>query len=228
MDTWGKVQSKSIKDSLCELIRDAIIRGDLKPGERIVEQDLSEKFNTSRTPLREAMQILETEKLVTRVSNRGVFISSISEREINEIYDIRLLLEQRVIEQVALNYKPEQLFELEKIVKELKLVLENKPTSTLNIVQLGDMFHMELFKIYNNREIIRIYEQLQNRIKRYAYIALNIDAERHQKSAREHIAIFDSIMARDSGEAKRRMEEHIILAQKITMAKLKSMLDGGK
>lgn len=219
-----KVESKSIKDSLCELIRNAIITGDLKPEERIIEKDLAEKFNTSRTPLREAIQILESEKLVTRLNNRGVYISSISEREFNEIYEVRLILEKRITEQVTLLHKEDQLYELNKIVAEFNSSLMNKQLNNMNMVQLGDMFHIALFKIYNNNETIRIYEQLQNRIKRYAYIALNIDSDRSKKSAQEHINIYNSIKERNPYQAKSRMENHILEAQKTTLLRLKTIL----
>ena len=82
-----------LRDVVFNTLRKAILKGELKPGERLMEIALAEKLGVSRTPVREAMRKLELEGLVTIIPNRGAFVNGISEQDVQDIYLIRARLD---------------------------------------------------------------------------------------------------------------------------------------
>jgi DNA-binding GntR family transcriptional regulator len=93
-----KIVKPTVVDEFVDHLRRMIIGGDLSPGERIVEDHLSEQFGISRPPLREAMRILEQEGLVVRVARRGVTVTTMTPRDVKEIYSLRQVLERFIVE----------------------------------------------------------------------------------------------------------------------------------
>ena len=82
-----------VREQIYESIRGRIIYGELHPGERIVEADLVREFKSSRSPVREALRLLESEGLISAVERRGICVSKLFNKEVEEIYDLRILLE---------------------------------------------------------------------------------------------------------------------------------------
>lgn len=221
-----KIETKSIRDVVYEAIKRAIVKGELKPGERLVEQHLSENFKVSRTPLREAIQKLESERLVTRINSGGVRVSELSEREIKEIYDIRISLESKMIREVASNWQEGDLEGLKAVVNEIKSKLlmkdYHKKTDVIKLIQTGNQFHEQLHKIYNNHTCTRLLKSFQAQIDRYAYLALSV-RERAMTSAQEHLELFELIKNRQSNEAEHKMKKHILMGQEMTIEMLRKL-----
>lgn len=221
----NKIEPKSIKDILYERIKNAIIKGELKPGERLIEQELSKIFQVSRTPLREAIQKLETEELVTRVNSGGVKVSELSERRLKEIYDVRRAIESMVVKNVALNWDDEDINELGEIVEQIKETIsirENENISMLERLTLDSSFHNKLCKIYGNQVCIKILDQLQTQINRYSYIAMH-HSRRFHEASKEHLELFELVKARKAEEAAVKMIEHISRAEEITINMLRNL-----
>jgi DNA-binding GntR family transcriptional regulator len=95
-----KINKKSVRlrQLAYEEVRSAILKGNLKPGDPLVEMDLSERLGVSRTPLREAMALLEHEGLIETIPYKGTFIASLDRKEVEDLYDLRMVLEIRALE----------------------------------------------------------------------------------------------------------------------------------
>ena len=93
MNTLLKIHPVSLRDQVVDQIRTAIIQGQLKPGDHIVKQDLTDLLGVSRTPVREALLLLEQEGLVTSIPNRGFFVRVFTEQDVEHIFSMRTTLE---------------------------------------------------------------------------------------------------------------------------------------
>lgn len=224
-----KIETRLIKDVVYETIKRAIVKGELMPGIRLVEQRLSEKFKVSRTPLREAIQKLESERLVTRINSGGVMVTEFSARDIREIYDIRVALESKIIREVAVNWQDSDLESINKIVKEIKSKLLYKDyhqkNDLIELIQIGNQFHEQLHRIYNNQTCLRLLKSFQARVDRYAYLALSFRG-RARAAAQEHVNLFELIKNRQANQAEEEMAKHIIMGQDMTIEMLRRLESG--
>src|SRR5207244_4700564 len=103
----ARVEQKTISNEAADRLRASIRHGTLAPGTRLVERDLAERLGMSRIPIREAIQKLIEEGLVTKVPHRGTFVYVPSPREIEEISSLRAVLERFVVDRVIARWKPE-------------------------------------------------------------------------------------------------------------------------
>ncbi len=215
-------EPRLIKDIVYSELKRRIIQGELDPGKRLIEEKLSEYFQISRTPLREAIQMLESEGLVTKVRSGGVKVSNLSEEEIKEIYDVRITLERRLIEYICTHIEDVPLNQLEEIVEQEKKRIKKQQHNILNALEQSDKFHEFLFKIYGNKYFLHIYEEFKAKTQRYAYLALSMN-NRYKDSSLEHLKIFKLIKEQKTNEAVTAIEQHILHAQEATIEQLRKI-----
>ena len=103
-----------LRDVVFNTLRKAILKGELKPGERLMEIALAERLGVSRTPVREAMRKLELEGLVVMIPRRGAQVANITEKDLNDVLEVRIALENLSIENACARMTEEQLAELKK------------------------------------------------------------------------------------------------------------------
>ena len=101
-----------LRDVVFNTLRKAILKGELKPGERLMEIALAERLGVSRTPVREAMRKLELEGLVVMIPRRGAQVANITEKDLNDVLEVRIALENLSIENACMRMTEEQLEEL--------------------------------------------------------------------------------------------------------------------
>ena len=106
-----------LRDVVFNTLRKAILKGELKPGERLMEIALAERLGVSRTPVREAMRKLELEGLVVMIPRRGAQVANITEKDLNDVLEVRMALENLSIENACKKMTEEQLAELKKAAK---------------------------------------------------------------------------------------------------------------
>ena len=149
-----------LRDVVFNTLRKAILKGELKPGERLMEIALAERLGVSRTPVREAMRKLELEGLVVMIPRRGAQVANITEKDLNDVLEVRIALENLSIENACARMTEEQLAELWKAVKEHEEIYEAIRNRDVKQAQEISYQHIE-----NQREaIIRsIREETQNR-----------------------------------------------------------------
>ena len=228
-----ETKKKSTADIVYETLKDAIITMDLAPGERLIEQNISKKLQVSRTPLREAIKLLEFEGFLNRNVSGGVTVSNLSIKELKDIYEMERLLEKVAVEDIANNWEKEDLDNLEKIVSQIKTGYEREKNSKAPIAdkylkeynELNVKFHFEILNIYNNSLFINTYKNFEGKHLRYTHISFSNDKERFLSASKEHIELFKLIKNREGKKAVKKSFNHKLNAEEKIIANLKEFLD---
>lgn len=192
-------------DFVCDYVREAILKGELAPGDRLREKDLEERLGVSRTPIREAMKSLEAQGLISLESWKGAFISKLSRRQVVELYELRLLLETFAVKVVATSASADELVELEDILRKSESS-DMKEHYVLN--QLNALFHRKLCELSGNRFVLETLDPLS---VSFALMPGNAYGEQGQwdKVLKEHRMVLDAIYAKDPKKAGELIRAHI-------------------
>jgi DNA-binding GntR family transcriptional regulator len=164
--------AKWLREKIYQTIRDQITYGKLLPGERIVEVKLVKDFKTSRSPIREAIGQLEAEGLISREKNRGITVSKLSIKQVEEIYSIRELLESHATRLMAEMATKTEVGYLSSVHQ--KLIKAAKKFDLEEWLNNNARFHDFIIARCGNQNLIPIIEILQRRIYRYRYMIARI------------------------------------------------------
>jgi len=201
---------KSIVDHTAKALEDMIIKGKLKPGQKVKEQEISTRLGISRPPLREAFKILEADGLIRREPRRGVFVSELQEKDIWEIYTLKLALYTLGINLAMDKIAESDVEKLEKVVAQMeKSVQGNGSPDVMKYEELNNLFHEMTANIAGHGRLKKIQQSLNNQIKRIAYRSFG-DRKHLEISCKYHRKILDAIKAKDKGKAEQLTREHIL------------------
>lgn len=201
--------SELLPERIAGALRQAIVAGDLAPGARLLEQDLSRQMGVSRVPLREAFRVLAGEGLVSIQPHRGALVAEHSDQELRELFAVRAMFESQAARLLAARHDAAALASLdalESMVAGMKSAVRAKKTG--EYVALAARFHDALVGECGNALLARFYAQIRTQLRRYqkAMVAL---PELPAKSIREHEAILAAIRAGKGEAAARLAELHI-------------------
>ena len=188
----------------------AILDGEFRPGEQLTEQALSEKLGVSRTPIREALRQLEHDELVKSTPNKGVVVVGLSEKDIDDIYTTRMMIEGFAARLAAQHITDEEIEKLREIV-ELQEFYAGKDDSA-HLKALDSTFHDTIYSICRNRPLARILTQFHNYIQKQREMSMR-SAGRARAAVIEHRAIFEAIAAHDADNAEKLARAHIFAAK---------------
>lgn len=202
----GLTKTRPIRDIIFDYLREAIVEGDLKPGSRLIERDLAEKFEASRTPVREALRKLEVEGFLERKGRRGDVVRSVNQREMEEAYLLRMHLEPLMVQECIKRITPEVKEELTDVLekaKELELQ-ENSEKISEHLLNFDSllMASCELPKLRN------ILNGLQEDLSRFRRFNLS-HKERRMEALKEHQEICKAILEDNSELAAELTHKHI-------------------
>jgi DNA-binding GntR family transcriptional regulator len=197
---------RKMTDWVSEELRKAIIELRLRPGEPLREAALAEQLGVSKTPLREAFARLEQEGLVETTSFKGAVVTGYSDRDLNEIYELRALLEGAAARAAAERPTEEVERALRDVVRQSRASRDAGDVSRLAAL-LGDFDTIVYAQVANER-IRALIENLRAHLTRIGKLTEAIPG-RVEASVEEHAAIVDAILARDPDEAERLMRAHI-------------------
>ena len=206
-----------LRDVVFNTLRKAILKGDLKPGERLMEIALAEKLGVSRTPIREAIRKLELEGLVVMAPRKGAKVASITERDLNDVLEVRKGMEELAIRLACERITPEQLDELDKVEKKFLNLIDSE-----NLTELAEVdveFHDVIYAATNNKRLIQLLNNLREQMYRYRIEYLKDSAVRRQL-AKEHKAICEGLRTHDRESALRYVYVHIDNQQKAIIRSL--------
>ncbi len=205
---------KPLRELVFEALREAIVKGVLKPGERMMEIQLAEEMGVSRTPVREAIRKLELEGLVAMVPRKGAYVASLSMKDIVEVFEIRGALEGLAAELAAERITPEELEELERFLLRINESIETKDLTLM--VEVDTDFHSQLYRASRNERLSQVISNLREQIQRFRKTSLSLPG-RMRAALEEHKQIVEAISARDGALARRLAEEHIENAENSLM-----------
>src|SRR5699024_11058477 len=135
-------------------LRRAILRGELKPGERLMEIQLANKLGVSRTPIREAIRKLELEGLVLMIPRKGAEVAKISEKSLRDVLEVRCSLEELAIELACQRMSDEEIEELQKAQDDFRSAVESG--NVMRIAEADEAYHDVIFKGTGNDRLVQI------------------------------------------------------------------------
>jgi len=197
---------KTSQKDAYELILDAIDVGIYRPGDRLVESDLADRFGVSRTPIREALQRLETQSLLAR-DGRSLVVASLDHNQLAELYAVRAELEGLAARLAAQHAAPEELRVLRKMVDEDRGLLDDPEA----LARTNRRFHKQLHLASHNRYLVQQLDLVHRTMALLATTSLAVEG-RSEKAVGEHDAIVTAIETRDGDAAHAALKAHISLA----------------
>ncbi|MCR5755921.1 MAG: GntR family transcriptional regulator [Acetatifactor sp.] len=195
-----------LRDVVFKTLRQAILTGELKPGERLMEIHLANKLGVSRTPIREAIRKLELEGLVTMIPRRGAEVAQITEKSMNDVLEVRRALDALCVELACERITPEELEELKKACIAFEEAVKTKDTR--KIAQADVALHDIIVHATGNERLVQLVNNLAEQMYRYRFEYIK-DASQHQNLVEEHRIIYESIVNKDQETASREAKIHI-------------------
>lgn len=200
-----------LRDVVFNTLRQAILRGELKPGERLMEIQLANKLGVSRTPIREAIRKLELEGLVLMIPRRGAEVAQITEKSLRDVLEVRRALEELAVQLACLRMTPEDVTKLKYAATEFENVLGDED---ITVVAEADVaFHDVIYLATDNERLISLLNNFREQMYRYRVEYLK-KKEFHKKLLKEHQEIIRAI---ENGEAE--------LATKITSEHIENQVE---
>lgn len=200
-----------LRDVVFQTLRQAILRGELKPGERLMEIHLAQRLGVSRTPIREAIRKLELEGLVVMIPRRGAVVASITEKDLKDVLEVRRTLEIMAAEVACERITPELLKELEKAGKEFQRLKDSGDITKLAAADVK--FHEIIYEATDNARLVSLLNNLREQMYRYRLEYLK-DKGSHDRLNIEHQKIYNSIKSKDKETVAAMVCEHIDNQQK--------------
>ena len=204
-----------LRDVVFNTLRQAILKGELAPGERLMEIQLAEKLGVSRTPIREAIRKLELEGLVLMIPRKGAEVAKISEKSLRDVLEVRRSLEELAIELACQRMTDEEIEQLGERQNDFKNAI-NKGNA-MNIGETDEAFHDVIYLGTGNDKLVQILNNLREQMYRYRLEYIK-DEDKRQILIVEHEHILAAIKAHNIAEAKNAAREHID-NQEITVSK---------
>lgn len=195
-----------LRDVVFYTLRQAILKGELEPGERLMEMQLAEQLGVSRTPIREAIRKLELEGLVLMIPRRGAIVAKITEKDLRDVLEVRSSLERLSTELACERMKDDTIVELKKAQEAFKAALDQEDI-TLQ-AQKDVEFHDVIYKATGNLRLIQMLNNLREQMYRYRLEYLK-DSSTHQLLIKEHQDIVNCLEERDGTGAKMIISNHI-------------------
>lgn len=205
---------KPLRDVVFENLRTAILEGNLKAGQRLMEVQLAEQLGVSRTPIREAIRKLELEGLVVMLPRKGAYVANMSFKDLIDVLEIRASLEGLAASLASERLRDEDIVELERVAKEFEKSV--RETDIDNVLKKDVEFHEKIFLMANNKKLYHLITSLWEQVHRFrvTYVS-NYDAS--LSLVDEHNRILEAIKSGDSELAKKYATEHIELAEQFFM-----------
>lgn len=194
------------------MILDAIDVGIYKPGDRLVENELADRFGVSRTPIREALQRLETQSMLTR-DGRSLIVSSLDHNQLAELYVVRGELEGLAARLAATHATPEETRVLRSMMEADRALLDDPAAMS----RANRRFHKQIHLASHNRFLVQQLDMVHRSMALLATTSIAVEG-RNEDTLREHDAIVTAIEARDGDAAYQALRDHISKAFETRLA----------
>jgi GntR family transcriptional regulator of gluconate operon len=204
---FEQVPHRSLREAALSAIRQAILRGDLAPGQRLVESDIAEQLGVSRAPVREALRQLETEGLVVSAPHRGSFVAELSATDLREIYTLRAALESLAVRIVTEKASAETLAQLRQAVADMAGAAREGDLARLAALDMS--FHEMLCRAAGHSRLLDIWLSMTAQIRAFIDLTntLYLPAD---EVVRLHAEVVEHMEDGRAGEAERALARHIL------------------
>lgn len=195
-----------LRDVVFQTLRKAILTGDLKPGERLMEIHLAEKIGVSRTPIREAIRKLELEGLVTNIPRKGAMVAEISVKGLKDVLEVRRALDSFCAELACERITEEEKEALKKACESFEEAIKTKDST---IIARADVsFHDKIIGATENERLVALLNNIAEQMYRYRFEYIK-DESGHDRLVKEHRILMEAIISGDINAARAAAREHI-------------------
>lgn len=195
-----------LRDMVFDVLMSAIMQGQLSPGERLLEVQLADEMGVSRTPVREAIRRLELEGFVVMVPRKGAYVAGLSINDVEEVYEIRTVLETLAVRLAAQRMQPADYAQLDDLSEKMRATWQEGNVD--NWVSLDASFHELLYKFSRNERLVAMMNNIMEQLSRYRIISLANVEVRHN-SLSEHQELIEALKRHDSEAAATAVAMHI-------------------
>ena len=199
----------TLKEKALSELRNSIMLGQLKPGQRLVERTLGEYLQVSRTVIRECIRHLESERLVTIIPNSGPIVTELNEQQVREIYQLRALLESEGVKQCALKITEAESKKLSQMVDKIETQLKDK--QVIKALEVTTKLYQKIFSIGGLSISWDLIAQLNSRINQLRIRSLS-SSERINLGPKSLRAVVDAISRNAPDEAAQASKRHVLEA----------------
>lgn len=209
MNEFGKNNDNAylpLRDVVFNTLRQSILTGELKPGERLMEIHLADKLGVSRTPIREAIRMLELEGLVTMIPRRGAEVAQITEKNLREVLEVRGALDALAVELACERITQEELEQLKKACDHFEE--ETKKGSANQVAQADVALHDIILKASRNEKLVQMIGNFSQQMYRYRLEYVKDEAH-YEMLILEHQRIYEAIRDRDKERGAEAIRTHI-------------------
>ena len=207
-----------LRDVVFNTLRQSILIGELKPGERLMEIHLANRLGVSRTPIREAIHKLEREGLVTITPRRGAEVAQITEKSMNDVLEVRQALDALCVELACDRITEEGTEALRKACDNFEQCVNTGDSK--RIAQADVALHDIIVQATGNQRLIQLVNNLSEQMYRYRFEYIK-DSSQHQTLVNEHRIIYQSIVCKDKETAAAAARTHIDNQKKAIMRQIR-------
>jgi DNA-binding GntR family transcriptional regulator len=202
---------QTLSEDIADRIREAIIQGQFTPGQRLREEQLASTLEVSRGPVREALILLEAEHLVVVRRNRGAIVAHLTERDLEEVYSLRVAIERLTVRWAVRQATEEDLDQVESVLDEFRVALEG-PVGEHEAAELDVRFHDAIYRAAHHRRLYALWSSLRPQVKVFLLRRNIANPDWRPLMVCGHQAILDTLRARDAAAADARIADHLTTA----------------
>lgn len=207
-----------LRELVFATLRQAILKGELGPGERLMEIQLAEKMGVSRTPIREAIKKLADEGLVTLIPRKGAIVAGISEKMLTDVLQVRMTLEKMAYDLAYRNFEEKDREALEKTENDFEEAVRDG--DLVKISEADEAFHFAIYDIADNDKLIEVLQLLKENMYRYRMEYCK-DVPMRKTLIEEHRIICRTLAERDYETGIKTVEKHIKNQEEAVLNKLR-------
>lgn len=200
-----------LREVVFRSLREAILSGRLKPGERLMEMHLAQTLGVSRTPVREAIRKLELEGLAIMIPRKGAEVARITKKQLQDVLDVRKALEALAVQLACRHMTKDNIIRLERAHLRVKEMSEKKDVRAM--VKADVHFHEIIYNAADNDKLLQILNNLRQQMYRYRLEYLK-NVQNHKVIVQEHEMILEAVRTADEERAAGAMRRHIVNQEK--------------
>lgn len=208
------VQNTPLRSQIAELLREAIVRGDFRPGQALTEVSLAQQLKVSRAPVREAIRILAKEGLLESVPYKGTSVRTLSPHDIEETYSLRELLETFALERIISRPKPVDTAPLEAICEAMQGAAAQGDLHALSVED--ERFHRAVIDLAQHELLASLWATVSLRVRQIMALR-NRQNHNLMEVARNHPPIVEALRARDLPRTRALIHRHVLSAADISL-----------
>ncbi len=209
----------TLRERIVEFIKDSIISGKLKPGERVPEPEIARSLGISRTPIREAFRQLESEGFITVIPRKGAVVSPITSKDVKDFYAIKSLLEGYAARLACEKFTEKHIKRLKSLNEQMRRCVARNDIK--GFYRLDNQFHETFLKACGNEKLCQLARQLVQQFERMRITALSVPG-RMQNSLKQHEEIIKAFQERNADRVEQLVRENAELSAEILVKELES------